>query len=559
MGRGAVDAVLAHLRGEQPPNLVPLPQPPEEPDDHHRWPKSMRSPRSAPPPSSPCCAPRTLRRGIRAIDALVAGGVTGIEITYSTPDAAAVIREVRASTATTSSSAPAPCSSRAGDEAVEAGAEFLVSPGTDAELAAAMLDTGVTVLSGALTPSEVMAALACGVHVVKLFPASLGGPAYLKALRGPFPHVDFVPTGGVNAGNLAEWLAAGAVAVGAGGELCPAAAMAAGDWDAITATARRFPPRRTAREQHGMTRGAEPTWASSGSAPAARRSGRCSRSGPTPSRLPTRTLVGHDVALDSPPQVYREVVAAIRDDPEHWGALVTTHKMAVHAAARDLFDACDELAETFGEISCIAKRGDRLVGSAKDPVTARLALEEFLAPDHFARTGGAALILGSGGAGTALSHQLGVRADRPERDHLHRAEPGAARPRPADARARGLPAGLVRYVLTAGPDDVDALVAALPPASLVVNATGMGKDRPGSPVSAGARFPERGVVWEFNYRGPLDFWHQALAQQHERRLHVEDGWRYFVHGWSQAVAEVFDIPMPAETVDELGRIAARLR
>ena len=100
-------------------------------------------------------------------------------------------------------------------------------------------------------------------------------------------------------------------------------------------------------------------------------------------QLPTRTLVGHDVALDSPPQVYREVVEAIRDDPQHWGALVTTHKMAVHAAARDLFDACDDLAETFGEISCIAKRGGRLVGSAKDPVTVRLALEEFMVLDYF--------------------------------------------------------------------------------------------------------------------------------------------------------------------------------
>ncbi len=275
--------------------------------------------------------------------------------------------------------------------------------------------------------------------------------------------------------------------------------------------------------------------------------------------LPTRTLVGHDIALDSPPQVYREVVEAIRADPQHWGALVTTHKMAVHAAARDLFDACDDLAETFGEISCIAKRDDRLVGSAKDPVTARLALEEFLAPDHFAQSGGAALILGSGGAGTALSHQLGVRADRPEQIICTAlAEAPLDHARQIHERA-GLPAGLVRYVVTAGSDDVDALLEELPPASLVVNATGMGKDRPGSPVSAGTRFPERGVVWEFNYRGPLDFWHQALAQQQQRELYVEDGWRYFVHGWSQAVAEVFDIAMPAETVDELGRIATRLR
>ena len=87
--------------------------------------------------------------------------------------------------------------------------------------------------------------------------------------------------------------------------------------------------------------------------------------------------------------------------------------MAVHAAAADLFDELDDLATTFGEISCVAKRGERLIGSAKDPVTARLALEEFLPADHFGTSGGEALILGSGGAGTALSQQLGVRADRP--------------------------------------------------------------------------------------------------------------------------------------------------
>jgi 2-dehydro-3-deoxyphosphogluconate aldolase/(4S)-4-hydroxy-2-oxoglutarate aldolase len=191
--------------------------------------------------------------GIRASDALIAGGVTGIEITYSTPDAAAVIAEVRA---------------RHGDgvylgagtvlqpvqaaEAVAAGAQFLVSPGTEPRLAAAMLDTGAVVLCGALTPSEVMATVACGVHVVKLFPASLGGPAFLKALRGPFPDVSFVPTGGVNADNLLDWLAAGAVAVGAGGELCSASAMAAGDWAAVTDSARQFAAAANrAREQAG--------------------------------------------------------------------------------------------------------------------------------------------------------------------------------------------------------------------------------------------------------------------------------------------------------------------
>ncbi len=183
----------------------------------------------------------TAEAGIGATDALVAGGVTGIEITYSTPDAAAVIREVRRRYGdTVYLGAGTVLQPAQAHEAVEAGAEFLVSPGTEPEVAGAMLGTGATVLSGALTPSEVMTAVRLGVHVVKLFPASLGGPAFLQALRGPFPHVAFVPTGGVNAANLAEWLAAGAVAVGAGGELCPSAALAAGDWDTITATARQF-------------------------------------------------------------------------------------------------------------------------------------------------------------------------------------------------------------------------------------------------------------------------------------------------------------------------------
>jgi 2-dehydro-3-deoxyphosphogluconate aldolase / (4S)-4-hydroxy-2-oxoglutarate aldolase len=178
---------------------------------------------------------------VQAADALVAGGVTGIEITYSTPGTSAAIREVRArhgdrillgaGTVLTPDQAT---------DAVQAGAEFLVTPGTTPTLTTALLETGVTVLGGAVTPSEVMTALSLGVHAVKLFPASLGGPAFLRSLRGPFPEVAFVPTGGVSAANLHQWLDAGAVAVGAGGELCSTAAMAAGEWAAITAEARAF-------------------------------------------------------------------------------------------------------------------------------------------------------------------------------------------------------------------------------------------------------------------------------------------------------------------------------
>lgn len=180
------------------------------------------------------------RAAVSAVDALVAGGVVGIEVTYSTPDVPAVLREVRDRHPDVVLGAGTVRTPQHAEDAVAAGAEFLVSPGTLPDLTRAMLGTGATVLSGAMTPSEVMLAVDLGVHVVKLFPSSLGGPAFLKALRAPFPDVDFCPTGGVNPANLGDWLAAGAVAVGAGGELTPATALASGDWKTVTAAAREF-------------------------------------------------------------------------------------------------------------------------------------------------------------------------------------------------------------------------------------------------------------------------------------------------------------------------------
>ncbi|OJU42240.1 MAG: 2-dehydro-3-deoxyphosphogluconate aldolase [Microbacterium sp. 69-10] len=178
---------------------------------------------------------------LEAADAIIRGGIPGIEVTYSTPDAPTVIREliarhgdaayIGAGTVTTPEQAAA---------AAEAGAEFLVSPGTLPALTRAMLDTGKVVMTGALTPTEVMTALELGVDVVKIFPASLGGPAYLGALRGPFPDAPLMPTGGVKPENVADWFAAGAVAVGAGGDLANSASITAGDWADLEARASSF-------------------------------------------------------------------------------------------------------------------------------------------------------------------------------------------------------------------------------------------------------------------------------------------------------------------------------
>lgn len=177
----------------------------------------------------------------RVVDALVESGITGIEVTYSTPDAANVISGVvndygedvvvGAGTVLTTEQAA---------EAADAGADFLVSPGTDEEVVSAMTSTNGVVMAGALTPTEVMKAMRLGVDVVKIFPGSLGGPSYLRSLRGPFPEVPFMPTGGVSADNAADWFAAGAVALGAGSELASAKDIQAGDFAGVREKAGRF-------------------------------------------------------------------------------------------------------------------------------------------------------------------------------------------------------------------------------------------------------------------------------------------------------------------------------
>jgi 2-dehydro-3-deoxyphosphogluconate aldolase/(4S)-4-hydroxy-2-oxoglutarate aldolase len=178
---------------------------------------------------------------IQMVEALIAGGVCGIEITYSTPEAARVVRtlgqrfgaDILLGMGTLTKPDQA-------DEAQAAGAHFVVSPHYEEKLAHAMLSTGLAVMIGALTPTEVMQSYSAGSDVVKLFPGSFAGPAYLKALRGPFPEIPMMPTGGVSADNVAEWFAAGAVAVGAGSELCPPAWAKEGRFADITQRARSF-------------------------------------------------------------------------------------------------------------------------------------------------------------------------------------------------------------------------------------------------------------------------------------------------------------------------------
>jgi 2-dehydro-3-deoxyphosphogluconate aldolase / (4S)-4-hydroxy-2-oxoglutarate aldolase len=176
-----------------------------------------------------------------AVDSLVAAEVVAIEVTYSTPDAASVIAGIDArfggaivlGAGTVTSAAQVA-------EASDAGARFLVSPGFDQVVFHAIVATERMSMVGAFTPTEVQNLAKQAVDIVKFFPGSIGGPTALKALRGPFPDLRYVPTGGVSAATIGAWLAAGAIAVGAGSELLPPAALRELDGSAITAAAKGF-------------------------------------------------------------------------------------------------------------------------------------------------------------------------------------------------------------------------------------------------------------------------------------------------------------------------------
>jgi 2-dehydro-3-deoxyphosphogluconate aldolase/(4S)-4-hydroxy-2-oxoglutarate aldolase len=178
------------------------------------------------------------RHAVEAGRALAAGGVRALEVAFTTPDAEQAIGALAASgdlfvgAGTVLSPAQA-------EAAIEAGAQFLVSPGFLEPVLDVAEAAGVLALPGALTPTEVLAA-AARADVVKLFPASLGGPAYLRALLAPLPDVKLVPTGGVSATNVGDWLDAGAFALGAGADLCPPAAVAAEDFASLTESAQRY-------------------------------------------------------------------------------------------------------------------------------------------------------------------------------------------------------------------------------------------------------------------------------------------------------------------------------
>lgn len=275
-------------------------------------------------------------------------------------------------------------------------------------------------------------------------------------------------------------------------------------------------------------------------------------------------IKGFDFPPNDAPERYREAVEFIKSDPLSMGALVTTHKLNLFKASRDLFEGVGPYASIIDEISCISKRGSELWGHAKDPITSGLSLEAIVDQGYWQRTGGQLLLLGAGGSSLALTLYLHNKklegGDVPGKIVVNnRSEKRLAEMKAVHGKIGfGIP---IEYNLTPEPQDNDAVVKVLPPGSMVVNATGLGKDRPGSPLTDGVVFPENGIVWEFNYRGDLVFLDQARANRGKKNLKIEDGWFYFLHGWTRVIAEVFHIDIPTEGpgFERLSEIAGSIK
>ena len=181
-------------------------------------------------------------QALLAVEAIRAGGISIVEVTMTVPGAIEVIGQL----AKTAGSdvligAGTVLDAKTAQQCLDAGAEFLVSPGFDAQTVKFAREKGILVIPGALTPTEIIMAWNAGGDLIKIFPCGAVGAAnYIKALKGPLPQVPVIPTGGVNLDTAADFILAGAEALGVGGELVSASALKSGKTNQITDAARRF-------------------------------------------------------------------------------------------------------------------------------------------------------------------------------------------------------------------------------------------------------------------------------------------------------------------------------
>ena len=254
---------------------------------------------------------------------------------------------------------------------------------------------------------------------------------------------------------------------------------------------------------------------------------------------------GIDIPIDASKNEYVSAITQMVNDPDCHGALVTTHKLALYKNAKSLFTEFDDFANVCGEVSCVKISKKIVSGFAKDPISAGLAIRDFL-PSDFFDSQNEVILIGDGGAATAIAWYLSGLPQSPAKIHVIGRDMSRLQHLLSVVSSRS-----TKVEISLSSPDIFNKIALLDKQLFIINATGMGKDLPGSPWPDGLLFPRNSYLWELNYRGSLEFYYQGKSQEKERNLTVVDGWRYFIYGWTQVISEVFDVVIDQETLKKL--------
>ncbi len=268
-----------------------------------------------------------------------------------------------------------------------------------------------------------------------------------------------------------------------------------------------------------------------------------------PAFNPEARVLGVDLPPDAPAEVFRRLVGDMGVNPDIRGAVVTSHKVRLFASCSDLFDFTSPLVDIAHEVNSISSSGG-LHAFATDPI----ALDAVIGEVRPRAVDPAPIVcLGSGGsaAALALTHLLDIEQTLSVgRVVPRRAVDGAltivarrasALPELEELLSRLPESDRIQLTVAVDSRERTSLTASQPAGSLVINATGLGKTEAGSPVDGAHAFPAGAVAWDFNYRGPLTF----LEQAREAGVRTEDGWDYFLAGWSTALAAIEGRPTEA--------------
>jgi shikimate dehydrogenase len=278
---------------------------------------------------------------------------------------------------------------------------------------------------------------------------------------------------------------------------------------------------------------------------------------------PGSVLRGLDFPEHASPRQYRDVVTAMAANPDIGSAVITSHKLRLYQACHDMIDIGDPLARLTREINCLDVTG-HLRGFARDPLSLQALLGA--ACDGPPIIGRPMVCIGAGGSATALLLAVGLDLDATLADGRPAPSSAGARPhltivgRTAESldaldrvrRQSQIPASAVTFRHAPDARTTGDIVAAAPPGSVIINATGLGKTAPGSPLPGQARFPPSAIAWDFNYRGPLTF----LRQARQAGITQMDGWPYFVAGWTAALSAVTATRFTARLLAEAGTAAS---